>query len=381
MKIVFAAHTPRHGTFVVGSHHLSREFAKMGHQVLHLSPPITPLHLMKWSDTTTKLRFKCTTRFPVQDTRENKNIYDWIPFSVLPLKVSLLRDVKHNLSLRSIMGFRGALVNSGFSEADILIIDHPGFWGIWEFIDSKKLIYRPTDIYMESYPNKNLIKMREKLIIDKADFVIATSMPTLDNLRDFVKLKKTAVIENGVELSVFGQYNSNPKKDNRVIVYCGAIDNRFSWDIVVAVATKINNVQIKIYGEVKGELQQRILPSNVKLMGPIPYRLLPSQLKAANIAILPLVDCLLNEGRSPMKIYEYLACGLPVVASLTKELKRRNMPGVILANNSEEFVSAINNILNGKWLFPHKEVQEILQLSSWEYKAKQYMDVILSVSE
>ena len=35
------------GNFVVGSHHLATAFAARGHEVLHVSAPVTPAHLLR----------------------------------------------------------------------------------------------------------------------------------------------------------------------------------------------------------------------------------------------------------------------------------------------------------------------------------------------
>ena len=42
MKIAFLSHTAMGGDFVVGSHHLATALAARGHDVLHMSAPVTP---------------------------------------------------------------------------------------------------------------------------------------------------------------------------------------------------------------------------------------------------------------------------------------------------------------------------------------------------
>ncbi|HEY5307037.1 MAG TPA: hypothetical protein VIK97_00880, partial [Casimicrobiaceae bacterium] len=41
-----ASHTQRGGTWVVGSHHLAREWSRAGHEVLFLSAPIELRHAL-----------------------------------------------------------------------------------------------------------------------------------------------------------------------------------------------------------------------------------------------------------------------------------------------------------------------------------------------
>src|SRR5690606_32434335 len=74
----------------------------------------------------------------------------------------------------------------------------------------------------------------------------------------------------------------------------------------------------------------------VRWRGALPHARLWDELLRADIAILPMNAHPSNEGRSPMKIYEYLAAGLPVVARGAAELARRGIPGVFLYEDGGE---------------------------------------------
>ncbi len=54
---------------------------------------------------------------------------------------------------------------------------------------------------------------------------------------------------------------------------------------------------------------------NVHLLGPRPYRELPAVLRGADAGLIPYVRSELTDSIFPMKVYEYLAAGLPVVAT------------------------------------------------------------------
>jgi glycosyltransferase involved in cell wall biosynthesis len=78
---------------------------------------------------------------------------------------------------------------------------------------------------------------------------------------------------------------------------------------------------------------------NVHMLGYRPYEQLPGVLRGADVAIVPyLLD---GEMRSvfPMKIYEYLAAGRPVVTTPMETLA--DVPDVAKAATAEEFAARI----------------------------------------
>jgi glycosyltransferase involved in cell wall biosynthesis len=54
---------------------------------------------------------------------------------------------------------------------------------------------------------------------------------------------------------------------------------------------------------------------NLSVHGAIPYEAVPGVLARARVGLLPFTRTALNRGRSPMKLYEYLAAGLAVLTS------------------------------------------------------------------
>jgi len=68
-------------------------------------------------------------------------------------------------------------------------------------------------------------------------------------------------------------------------------------------------------GEPRADISQIEDEPNIHLLGPRRYGELPDVLRAADAGLIPYARNTLTESIFPMKVYEYLAAGLPVVAT------------------------------------------------------------------
>jgi len=86
---------------------------------------------------------------------------------------------------------------------------------------------------------------------------------------------------------------------------------------------------------------------NVHFIGPRAYGGLPACLKGFDVAILP---CMLNEytrSMFPMKFFEYLAAGLPVVSTALHALMAHKDVAYI-ANDKDDFIAGVESALRGE---------------------------------
>lgn len=92
-------------------------------------------------------------------------------------------------------------------------------------------------------------------------------------------------------------------------------------------------------GEESPELAALRGLENVTLVGHVPYRVLPAFLHAADVLLIPYVRNKATRAVFPLKFFEYLAVGAPVVASpLPSLLPYRDC--VQLAESTEQWLSA-----------------------------------------
>ena len=299
-RVVFISHTHAGGIFKVGSHHLARELSIRGYDVAHISTPFSAVHaaLGKGADGRREQSL-------LGGQRDEHGVLQLVPRTVLPARLSSSHYLKN------------ALRDIGFLGSRFMLVDQPlmSAGPLTRFAET--IVYRPTDLYL-----KGAAAAKQNSLLKLAAGVIATSEEVLAAL-PLTRIIPRITVENGVE---FARFAVPPAPTRSGAVYVGALDERFDWDAVRRFALAVPDAPIKLAGPANSAPLG--LPSNVKLLGSVPYSAVPSLLAGARIGLLPLSDSPSNRGRSPMKLFEYLAAGLTVVSRETPVIAARALPGV-----------------------------------------------------
>jgi glycosyltransferase involved in cell wall biosynthesis len=97
-------------------------------------------------------------------------------------------------------------------------------------------------------------------------------------------------------------------------------------------------------------------------------------LQHADVGIIPFKVTPLIESVSPLKLYEYMACGLPVVASRWRELEAINSPAR-LASSSEEFLRLLHETLARLSDLKKQQFREFACRNSWQARGESVLKI------
>ena len=378
MKILFLSHTPLSSQFVVGSHHLVREFKKLGHEVRHVSIPVSLVDFLLKKNQVSSINKRGT--FSNNRKTEYSEQIDIVPFNLLPWSIWCKLPFGINFSIKMASAF-SFFLEFKKEHFDIVFMDEPSLLPILTKIKYDKLVYRPTDIYSEMFPERKLDLLEDK-ILRLADKVVATSNPVAKYYSNIYQ-GEVLCVENGVNLELFTTKPFNvpdviiPEGMN--VVYVGALDYRFGFDILNHVAADHPSINFLLLGPVEENIKKSFSHlTNVYFYGSIAQQFLPYFFSKSDFGILPLSDHPANAGRSPMKLYEYASLGLPVISSFTDELSHRNLPFVFLSKNKEEFSGHINKLKVTDLSSVSNVAHEIALEQDWVAKAKLIIEYALS---
>ncbi len=136
---------------------------------------------------------------------------------------------------------------------------------------------------------------------------------------------------NGVEFEHFAHAGPGPgdaphdPPDHPGAVYVGALDDRFDWSWLSRLAEELAPLPLDLVGPRRPP--PRPCRRTCVFRGAVDYLQLPQLLSRYRVALLPFLQTPENLGRSPMKLYEYLASGLVVVGTGTSPPVAVRCPG------------------------------------------------------
>lgn len=114
---------------------------------------------------------------------------------------------------------------------------------------------------------------------------------------------------------------------------------------------------------------------NVHLLGARPYDELPRYVAGFDIGLIPYVANDYTRSCFPLKLYEYLAAGKPVVATGLPELAEME-PDVVLAADDDAVLAAVERGLAARSAADTARRTEIASRNTWETRAATLLDLV-----
>jgi len=295
-------------------------------------------------------------------------------------KVNLyLHDIQMKRILNS-RSFRSSKVVYSWRTSDISYLN---------YCRDKILVYDGMDDWAEFFSDsdkKKKIRDNELEILSNAKLVLAVSQKLFDYYKE--KNKNTILVRNGVDLEHFSSCIDHVKtpddelyqfRDRPVIGYMGHITAWFDTTLVIETAKLLPHYLFVMIGPGSPDLLADLKKcSNIIVMGYKPYHQLPAIVSYFSAGIIPFRLNLLNESTNPIKLYEYLGAGIPVVSTGIKEVSLYENEGVVhIANDPVTFAAALEkaSALTGNPHYIHQRIM-VAKENSWDTRANDIFDAI-----
>ena len=336
--------------FQVGSHHIAKGFADRGWKVGFLSDPISPLHILNGVNQELRDRWNLYQSGGRVDYGDK--IWAYVPGALAtPHNKMLLRSfwMQRNWYRLSYPCVVEKLKQHGFDSVDILYLDNPNHLYLLDCIKYKKSVFRIADNNSGFSKSTCAARDVEREIAGRVDVVLYTARSLEEHVMS-LSPRKALYFPNGVNYRHFAEDSKimPPEYEHikrPIALYVGAMAEWFDFDLINDAAQKLPDISFVLVGP-DGLAKQRLkkLP-NIHILGARKYTDLPAYMHNADVGLIPFDienHANLVNSINPLKLYEYMACGLPVVAVKWKELTMLQSP-VVLCKTPNDFVAAIVN--------------------------------------
>lgn len=266
---------------------------------------------------------------------------------------------------------------------------HPYMLDAAESIGASRLIYHCAD-NLAAMPgiDPESFEAAECDLLERADVTFTTSHDLqsrceavagprshyLGNVADIAHFAKARIAED-----VPPEISAIPRPR---LGYVGALsDFKVDFELLARIADDQPDWHLVLIGEERAGqsddgLTKLAKRRNVHLLGWRPYKDLPRYLSGLDVALLPQLINDYTRAMFPMKFFEYLAAGLPVVSTPLDSLRDFSEIHSTAADPSS-FVDAIRKQLSGR--SPPLQLQDpILTENSWDARLDKMLGIIHS---
>jgi glycosyltransferase involved in cell wall biosynthesis len=260
------------------------------------------------------------------------------------------------------------------------VVPHPGF--LIGHLNERYVVYYCIDDYA-AHPGmekERVAKMDLDLTL-AADRVFVAP-PSLVQAK-FDANQSTKFSPHGVDLELFGSVNSASVKVHEslsdlkkpVIGFFGLVADWIDTSLIEEIALRYPDSTVLLVGHQSTDISRLTKLQNVLFAGPKPYKELPRWAKAFDVAIIPYRLNQQVKNANPLKLREYLATGIPIVAVTNPEIEKFSNV-IYIAKDTEDFIAGIKHVLATdsaeKRSLRMKSVSEM----SWDNRVSETIDIV-----
>ncbi|MEP7271138.1 MAG: glycosyltransferase [Acidobacteriota bacterium] len=205
------------------------------------------------------------------------------------------------------------------------------------------VIYDCMDYHAGFSTNQPQMLDEEKDLIASSDCVLVSSHFLASAVEDGAQ--RMLLLRNGCDYDHFSRVTPRHSRKRPMVGYYGAIAHWFDTDLVADLADRHPEWGFLLIGSTfSADLSRLGKLRNISMVGEQPYSSLPDWLDQLDVLILPFIRSELTEATNPVKAYEILATGKPLVSVPIAEMIDL-APLVRLASGVREFEEQIAEAL------------------------------------
>jgi glycosyltransferase involved in cell wall biosynthesis len=248
-------------------------------------------------------------------------------------------------------------------------------------LGEESIVYHCVDEFSAFSDAGTDVAQREIELLAKADVVLCSAAGLYDKKKKYND--HTYLVRHGVDYEFFRKATSRdtpvaeelralPKP---VLGFVGLLADWVDLPLLAELAKRRSEWSIVLIGRSDVDLTIFHGLRNVHLLGHRPYHRLPEFLRGFDVALLPFLNNELTVNANPLKLREYLAAGLPVIAAPIPEVARYASL-LALASTAEEYEKEVDGILKRGESGPSTVRSAKMASESWDAKVIEIEEIL-----
>ncbi len=203
---------------------------------------------------------------------------------------------------------------------------------------------------------RNVLVLVQNYIVRHADLATALTTYTKRYAKSCGISKPIHLIPDGVDTTLFDPSNvskENLKKmrgkygledSDKIILYIGRLEKWAGVDLILRCAKHLRHSDAKFLLVGEGRMVKEIAMPNIICCGRVSHELVVDYLAMADVVLVPMQQDPLGQSASPLKLFEAMAMGKPVIASDTQGIRdviRSKVNGILLPSDEKMWAGAI----------------------------------------
>jgi len=343
----------------------------------------------------TFLKVLSSRNFPISDLWEYllqpKKIGEklWLVKSPpgLPRRLGLERVNRHNHRIMA-RGIRRLLAPG---EKVVLWVAGPTGADTIGLLDVSLIVYDCYDAFGTfawEAPHVGYINRLEGRLLAESDIILTTSIGLKEKAGQ--DDPRVHLIRNACDFEHFAEYR-DPPPDFRPVInlkalgkpligYMGDIAEWLDQDLVKWLAKSRPNWNFVFFGSKKVDVSALASLPNVHFPGRVPYDDLPYYIHHFGCLWIPFVLNDLTREVNPVKMYEYLATGIPVVSAAMPEVVRHEEV-ISIGRSKEDFLQKMEQVLHEDAPAIRLKRQDVARANSWTDRIEKVVGIISDALE
>jgi len=253
----------------------------------------------------------------------------------------------------------------------------------------KHLAYLPYSYLLYDYMDDlslldlppNELERDHMILLSKANLVTVSADSLMAQLPEDI-LSKALLVNNAVSQEFIERVGANESISQNILSlekysilgYYGVIAEWFDFDLIEKLAEEFLDTRIILIGPVSEGVSQRVATllwnnSNIVVLPACKqFELIPF-LRRFDVCLIPFIKNKITAAVSPVKLFEYLSAGKPVVTSNLAECAKYT--SVHIANDHSQFIKMVYNILFDPKVEVDDDAQQIALNNTWQQRVQQ----------